>query len=116
MQFQNFCRVRKTLSVLDEKSGDTVWSKFINLLSSFQLLRKKGTEHTQNRSCQQPNIFCPSRPTGYIFLVIFSYGLKIKPNPRYTLGITPKRVTSGGVHLHGLALGLRSSEETSQRW
>ena len=29
---------------------------------------------------------------------------------------TPKRVTSGGVHLHGLALGWHNCEETSQRW
>ena len=37
-------------------------------------------------------------------------------NLHYTRGITPKRVTSGGDHLHGLAPGLHSSEETSQRW
>ena len=30
--------------------------------------------------------------------------------------ITPKRVTSGGVHLRGLAPGQHSCEETSQRW
>ena len=34
----------------------------------------------------------------------------------YTRGTTPKRVTSGGVHLCGLAPGLHSSKETSQRW
>ena len=34
----------------------------------------------------------------------------------YTRGITPKRVTSGEIHLRGLAPGQRSSEETSQRW
>ena len=37
-------------------------------------------------------------------------------NLHYTRGITPKRVTSGGAHLRGLAPGLHSSEETSQRW
>ena len=37
-------------------------------------------------------------------------------NLHYTSGITPKRVTSGGAHLRGLAPGLHSSEETSQRW
>ena len=31
-------------------------------------------------------------------------------------GITPKRVTSGGIHLRGLAPGRHSSEEISQRW
>ena len=30
-------------------------------------------------------------------------------------GCTPKRVTSGGIHLCGLALGQHSYEETSQR-
>ena len=34
----------------------------------------------------------------------------------YIRSITPKRVTSGGVHLSGLAPGQHSSEETSQRW
>ena len=38
-----------------------------------------------------------------------------KSNPYYTRGITSKRVTSGGVHLRGLAPGQHSSEETSQR-
>ena len=40
----------------------------------------------------------------------------IKSNLRYTRGITPKRVTSGGAHLRGAAPGLHSSEQTSQRW
>ena len=30
---------------------------------------------------------------------------KKKSNLHYTRGITPKRVTSGGIHLHGLAPG-----------
>ena len=42
--------------------------------------------------------------------------IKSKSNLHYTRGITPKRVTSGGAHLRGLAPGLHSSEETSQRW
>ena len=37
-------------------------------------------------------------------------------NLHYTRWNTPKRVTSGGAHLRGLAPGLHSSEETSQRW
>ena len=37
-------------------------------------------------------------------------------NLHYTRRITPKRVTSSGAHLRGLAPGLYSSEETSQRW
>ena len=37
-------------------------------------------------------------------------------NLHYTRRITPKRVTNGGAHLRGLAPGLYSSEETSQRW
>ena len=46
----------------------------------------------------------------------FSLINQIKSNLHYTRGITPKRVTSGGAHLRGLAPGLHSSEETSQRW
>ena len=41
---------------------------------------------------------------------------KKKSNLHYTRGITPKRVTSGGAHLRGLAPDQHSSEETSQRW
>ena len=36
----------------------------------------------------------------------------IKSNLHYTRSITPKRVTSCGAHLRGLAPGLHSSEET----
>ena len=39
-----------------------------------------------------------------------------KSNLHYAGGILPKRVTSCGAHLHGLAAGQHSSEETSQRW
>ena len=39
---------------------------------------------------------------------------KKKSNLHYTHGISPKRVTSGGAHLRGLAPGQRSYEETSQ--
>ena len=41
---------------------------------------------------------------------------KKKSNLHYTRRITPKRVTSCGAHLRGLAPGRHSSEETSQRW
>ena len=37
-------------------------------------------------------------------------------NLYYTCRMTPKRVTSGGAHLRGLAPGQHSSEETSRRW
>ena len=37
-------------------------------------------------------------------------------NLHYTRRITPKRVTSCGAHLRGLAPGQHSSEEASQRW
>ena len=39
-----------------------------------------------------------------------------KSNFHYTRRITPKRVTSCGAHLRGLAPGQQSSEESSQRW
>ena len=42
--------------------------------------------------------------------------LKSKSNLHYTRRITPKRVTSCGAHLRGLAPGQHSSEETSQQW
>ena len=38
-----------------------------------------------------------------------------KLNHHYARGITRKRVTSGGVHLRGLAPGQRNSEKMSQR-
>ena len=38
------------------------------------------------------------------------------PNPHYARGNTRKHATSGGAHLHYLAPGLLSSEETSQQW
>ena len=40
----------------------------------------------------------------------------IKSNVHYTRRIAPKRVTSGGTHLRGLASGQHSAEKTSQRW
>ena len=40
---------------------------------------------------------------------------KVKLNRHHTRDIIPKRVTSGGIHLHGLAPGRPSSEVTSQR-
>ena len=40
---------------------------------------------------------------------------KKKSSFHYTQGITPKRVTSCGAHLRGLAHGQHSFEETSQR-
>ena len=43
-----------------------------------------------------------------------SFKLPMK-NRHHTRGITLKRVASGGVYLRGLAPGLQSSEETSQR-
>ena len=39
-----------------------------------------------------------------------------KKSNHYTRRITPKRVTSCGAHLRGLAPGLHCSEETSQWW
>ena len=41
---------------------------------------------------------------------------KKKSNLHYTHVITPKRLTSGGVYLRGLAPGQHFSKETSQRW
>ena len=41
---------------------------------------------------------------------------KLKSNLHYTCGITPKRVTSGGVYLLRLGPGQHSYKETSQRW
>ena len=39
-----------------------------------------------------------------------------KSNLHYIRGITPKRVTNGGAHLRGLALGQHRSKETWQWW
>ena len=50
----------------------------------------------------------------YLSLLFGNYLIKKKLNLHYTRGITLKRVTSDGPHLCGSALGLTSSEETSQ--
>ena len=39
-----------------------------------------------------------------------------KSNLHHTRSITPKQVTSGGVHLHSLARGQHSFKETPHRW
>ena len=44
------------------------------------------------------------------------YSTVIKSNFHNIRGSTPKRVTSGGAHLRGLAPGLHRSEGASQRW
>ena len=44
------------------------------------------------------------------------FWFQIKSNLHYARRITPKRVTSCGAHLRGLAPGHDSSEETSQQW
>ena len=41
---------------------------------------------------------------------------RYKSNLHYSRDITPKRVTSGGIHLSGLAPGQHSSDETFPRW
>ena len=46
----------------------------------------------------------------------FTGSARSKSNFYYTRDITPKLVTSGGIHLRGLAPEQHSSEETSQRW
>ena len=58
----------------------------------------------------------PSLITGLEKYCIVHQCSKIKSNLHYTRRITPKRVTSCGAHLRGLAPGQHSSEETSQRW
>ena len=47
--------------------------------------------------------------------VLATNGLTNTSNLHYARMITPKRVTSGGVHLRGLAPGQHSSEKTPQR-
>ena len=48
--------------------------------------------------------------------IIAAITTKKKSNLLYTRANTPKRVTSGGIHLRGLAFGQHSSDKTSQRW
>ena len=47
---------------------------------------------------------------------LYKCAIRKNSNFYYTYGITPKRVTSGGAHLRGLAPGQYSFEETSERW
>ena len=49
-------------------------------------------------------------------ICVLKSGVKNFKTLGYIRGIAPKRVTSGRVHLRGLALGQHSIEETSQRW
>ena len=49
------------------------------------------------------------------FVTVLPFHALKKSNLHYIRGITPKRVTSGGIHLRGLASEQRSSEETMQR-
>ena len=67
---------------------------FVSLLFRTYVPTKSETVHTFNVMC----------------------GTKRKSNLHCTRGITPKRVTSSGVHLRGLAPGQNSFEETSQMW
>ena len=54
---------------------------------------------------------------GHVQFADQSYHAKSKEsNLYYTRGITPKRETSCGANLRGLAPGQHSFEETSQRW
>ena len=65
------------------------------------------TEQANNRVC------------GYDVVVLHVtvfFSITNKPNLHYTRGITPKRVSSAGVHLRGLAPGQHSSEKMSQWW
>ena len=59
-------------------------------------------------------------PTGlhlrYLRSVRHAIKFGVKSNLHYTRDITPKRVTSVGARLLGLAPGLHSSEGTLQRW
>ena len=55
------------------------------------------------------NCVAPACLTTYDF-----YMSNKKSNLRYTRGITPKRVTTGGDHLRGLVPGQYSFEEISQ--
>ena len=52
----------------------------------------------------------PLKISRYATATRISYQIKSKSNLHYTRRITPKRVTSCGAHLRGLAPGLHSSE------
>ena len=56
-----------------------------------------------------------SNPVGFS-LVLLLLAISKKLNLHYTLGITPKSVTSGGAYLRDSAPGQRRVQETKQRW
>ena len=63
--------------------------------------------------CQSDCLYARTEP---VIKNLISLAFKSICNLHHTRGITPKRVSSGGVHLRDLAPGQHSSEETSLRW
>ena len=70
----------------------------------------------QHRVMCKPQAIIMQRISAWIFTEKTDYTSFIIENLHSTRGITPKRVTSGGIHLRDLASGQHSSEETSLRW
>ena len=100
---------------------------------AFKLLRKLATAHFESTtlhvfttsSCArifEVGLHATSRNSHAVnktiptFCKFFPVLTKKKSTLHYTRGITPKRVTTGGVHLRDLALGQHNSEETTQQW
>ena len=83
----------------------------------FLLARIDGTEDTK-RALQERYTLIQTHGTrlcAWYFRFCFCSHVS-KSNLHYTRGITPKRVTSGEVHLRCLAPGQHSSEGISQWW
>ena len=78
--------------------------------SFFQLLSKQNEREKAVQSQQEKTLLGIKDEEKAVRM--FCYFKKLNP---YTRDITPKHVTSGGIHLHGLAPGQHSSEETSPR-
>ena len=87
-----------------------------NFTVIFIICAKFGVKVGAQNSFLPPGAGYPSYATVRMWFRCATCDIKKKSNLHYTRRITPKRVTSCGAHLRGLAPGLHSSEETSQRW
>ena len=132
--FYNFCRPARRCKVLYlTEAGaavyDTVWQYRCRIIHELAAHLRRQNRQSDENALARPIYYTTDEATLLYHSRLVCYGiasetfhfnkvLEVKKNKttrHYTRSITPKRVTSSGVRLHGLAPGQHSSEETSQR-